>query len=66
MTVREQFILDVEWHTDMPLPRLVGPFTSVDEAREWARLNAPNGTWTVRSLAYPYLLTEFGETVTLR
>lgn len=37
------------------LPRLIGPFKSRAEADGYAKLNIPNGSWTVSPLTYPYL-----------
>lgn len=53
-----QYILDIEWDrpsSDSPvLPPLVGPFLTHAEARDWAALNIPNGSWEVRPIAWPY------------
>jgi hypothetical protein len=49
----DTFALDVTW--DRPgLPNLIGPFPREEEAEGWAALNIPNGSWVVRSLAWPY------------
>lgn len=47
------YVLEIEWN-DVDLPRLVGPFTTRDEAEQFAAVNIPNGTWNVAPLAYPY------------
>ena len=52
-----KFILEIEWAVP-DLPNFVGPFGDDAEAREWARLNIPNGVWSVAPLAYPYARTE--------
>lgn len=51
----ESFILEIDWEDRPNLPRLVGPFKDRPEAHEWAALNVVNGSWTARSLTYPYL-----------
>lgn len=53
---RVQYALDIKW-AEGALPTLVGPFDSRAEADEWARLNVPNGTSVVRTLARPYMQT---------
>jgi hypothetical protein len=50
----DNYVLDIAW--DKPgLPDLVGPFENIIEAKRWAKLNVPNGTSKVRTLAYPYM-----------
>lgn len=51
----DTFILEITWDDAPHLPRLVGPFSSRDEAHTWAGLNIPNGSFEVQPLAYPYL-----------
>lgn len=50
----EQFVLEIEWHTDRPLPRLVGPFDTREKATKWGAINIPNGSWNVAPLAAPF------------
>lgn len=55
----EQYILEIEWDrpsSDLPaLPPRVGPFETRAEARKWAELNIPNGSWSAVPIAWPYL-----------
>lgn len=50
-------ILDIHWRSDNApnLPRMIGPFTTQDEAVQWAQLNARRSLWQVHPLAFPYL-----------
>jgi hypothetical protein len=48
-----QRVLLIEWAVP-GLPRLVGPFPNDAEAARWARMNVPNGSWTISQLARPY------------
>ena len=52
-TDRMHRILEIEWEVP-DLPRFVGPFESDVEAREWARVNIPNGVWSVAPVTFPY------------
>lgn len=47
------YLLDVAWDVEN-MPRYIGPFESVNEANEFARLNVPNGTWVIGELASAY------------
>lgn len=47
------YLLDVAWDVE-DMPRYVGPFESATEAEDFAKLNVPNGTWQIGSLAAPY------------
>ena len=54
MPEKPTFILDIEWDK-ADLPSLVGPFETQTEAVQWGNQNIPNGTWSVRPVAWPYL-----------
>lgn len=62
MSDTDPYTLEVEWgKTDRPgLPRMIGPFTTHQEAREWAHLNAQRATWTVHRLAHPHMRSADG------
>ncbi|WP_157534358.1 hypothetical protein [Microbacterium sp. Leaf320] len=47
------YLLDVKWDVDN-MPRYIGPFESAAEAEDFAKLNVPNGTWEIGSLAAAY------------
>lgn len=51
MTV--QWILEIDWEAP-DMPRYVGPFESVTEADDFARLTVHNGSWEIIPLARPY------------
>lgn len=57
MKQTDQVALLIDWEEGVDLPSVVGPFSNVREAAEWARLNIPNGTWEFRALAPPYAVT---------
>jgi hypothetical protein len=48
--------LEIIWEVPN-MPRHVGPFASTREAEAFARLNVPNGEWSVKSLFPPYATT---------
>jgi hypothetical protein len=52
-TSAETYVLDIKWEVPN-MPPLVGPFPTVSEAEEFARLNVPNGEWSVQPVHYPY------------
>jgi hypothetical protein len=53
---RDSFILLIEWAPEAAhLPNRVGPFETLIDAQQWAKLNIPNGAFEAVPLAYPYL-----------